>query len=129
MSIWTIVSCMMRTCLTNKEWAMAYAVWPSGKIGPCVQREPTGRAIIVIVIERVIEREEKEKRDEKLQRKRETYERRETHEEKSETQEERRCEKRGRARERLRSKRSSVHVKDVPVFTFKTPVSQRTRAF
>ena len=28
---------------------------------PCVQREPTGREIIVIVIERVIEREEQER--------------------------------------------------------------------
>ena len=47
---------------------MAHALWPSGKIGPCVQREPTGRAIIVIVIGRVIQREEKEseiKRDRK----------------------------------------------------------------
>ena len=35
--------------------------WPSGKKGPRVQREPTGRAIIVINIERVTEREETER--------------------------------------------------------------------
>ena len=52
---------------------MAHAPWPSGKI---VQREPTGRAIIVIVIERVIEREEKE-----CDERRERDTRRETQEE------------------------------------------------
>ena len=56
-------SFLMRTCSRDREWAKAHALWPSGKMGPCVQREPTGRAIfvIVIVIERVIEREEKER--------------------------------------------------------------------
>ena len=53
--------------------------------GPCVQRGPTGRAIIVIVIERVIESEERE-REMSRERKRKTHERRET---RRETQEER----------------------------------------
>ena len=57
--------------------------WPSGKIGPCVQRGPTGRANIVIVIERVIEREEKD-REISRERERETSERRETPEERHE---------------------------------------------
>ena len=75
---WTLVSCMMRTSQTNKEWAMAPALWPSGKTGPCVQREPTGRAIIVIVIASVVEREEKD-REMSRERKRETRDtRRET---------------------------------------------------
>ena len=37
----------------------AWCEVPRQKIEPCVQREPTGRATIVIAIERVIEREEK----------------------------------------------------------------------
>ena len=52
-----------------------------------MQREPTGRAIIVIVIERVIEREEKEREMKRDREKKETYEKRETHE-KRETREE-----------------------------------------
>ena len=71
---------MMRTCSPDREWAKAHALWHSGKIGPCVQREPTGRAIIVIVVEkRNREKREKEAEREK-EKKRETHEMRERHE-------------------------------------------------
>ena len=48
---------------------------PQGKSGPCVQREPTGRAIIVIVIV-VEERERKRERQRERQGQREETERR-----------------------------------------------------
>ena len=91
------VSCMMRTCSPDREWAKAHALWPSARY--CrVYREPIGRAIIVIVIEigKGVRRERK--RDEQRERKR--HMRGERHE------------KRGRERERLPSKRSRVYVQD-----------------
>ena len=54
---------MMRTCSADQECAKVHAPWPSGQVrAACTQREPTGRAIIVIVTEREEKREEKEKR-------------------------------------------------------------------
>ena len=108
----TIVSCMMRTCQTNKEWAMADAVWPSGKVGTCAQREPTVGMLIVIVIERVIERERK----------------RETHERKRETRERHereRHKKRGRARREV--ERGSDYLQNATACTFKTLPSVRSK--
>ena len=103
----------MRTCSPDREWAKARALASQGR----VQGEPTGRAIIVTVIERVIESRER-KRDEKRQREGETYERRETHERRErDTREERDTEERERwrAMERLLSKRSRVYVQNARV--------------
>ena len=87
-----------------------------GKSGPCVQRELTGRAIIVIVIERVTERKER-KRDEKRQKKGDVWEEIDT------------WEKRDRHEKRGRDGESGSDLRNAPVCTFKTPVSHKTRAF
>ena len=57
---WTFFCYMIRTWQTSKEWNMIHVLRPSDKIGPSVQRESTGRVIIIIVVRRVIERKEKE---------------------------------------------------------------------
>ena len=36
----TVVSCMTRTCQTDREWATALALWPLGKSELCAHREP-----------------------------------------------------------------------------------------
>ena len=46
------VSCMLRTCSPTRNGPQPSHSGTQGKSGPCVQSEPTGRAIIVIVIEK-----------------------------------------------------------------------------
>ena len=49
------VSCMVRTCSPDKEWATVRAPWPSRQVrAVCTEREPTVGVLIVIVIERVV---------------------------------------------------------------------------
>ena len=68
---------MLRTCSANKEWTKVHALWPVGQVrAVCVQREPTGRVITVIVTEREKEREKEEKEKENEGRERRKRERR-----------------------------------------------------
>ena len=103
----TVISCMMRTCQTDKEWATALALWTSGQ----VRAVRTQRADWTSDhCQRAVKRERRE-------RKRETRE-----------------EERGR-HERKRDARREERdapvctLQNVLVCTFKTPVSFVTRAF
>ena len=57
----TVVSCMMRTCSLDREWAKTHALLHTGESGPCGQREPTRRVLIVIVIENRKKDEQRER--------------------------------------------------------------------
>ena len=78
------------------------------KIGSCVQREPSGRTIIDIVVEIGYRARRERKRDDQMERERgkTRHMRGEKHE------------KRGRETERLLSKRFRVYVQDAPVCIF-----------
>ena len=94
---------------------------PQGKMGPCVQREPTGRSIIVIE-NRKRERADKRQRKTSRESEREKYEMRETREEKRKG-DTRREGHEGETLPCARSTRFRVCVQQAPVCTFKTPVS------
>ena len=105
----TVVTCMMRTCQTDREWDTALALWPLGQVRAVrTERADWTSDHCHCYLER-------------RERKRETREEERGRHEERDT--------RGERREKKRDRRSRVYVQNALVCTFKTPVTFVTRAF